>query len=335
MAGIKDIAVYIPAKRIKTGEIRDTLGQFANHGIKEKAVASFDEDSFTMAVEAGNRLLGKHHLPPASISFLAVASTSLPYSEKSSAASFLLALGLPQNILAMEFTNSPRAATTALLAANFYLNSSEQNTYALVISAELPLGRARNDLAHRAGAAAAAVLLSRSEYCLEIKDFSSYHDEFPGLSFKSYSEREKSDLGIQSYSEKAFKEVTGKALRQLLDKTSSSLGDYAFIALPQPDARLPLLLARSLKLPREQYEKALTAPLLGELGCSSPFVSLHQLFDEVKKGDNILLLAYGSGSGCDAVALKVEEPPIRDDSYREPTPEYISFIEYLKERQLL
>jgi hydroxymethylglutaryl-CoA synthase len=56
MRGIFEAAGYIPYRRLQRSEIRDVMGSGGGKGTR--SVASFDEDTTTMAVEAC-RLLGR------------------------------------------------------------------------------------------------------------------------------------------------------------------------------------------------------------------------------------------------------------------------------------
>ncbi|UCC59399.1 MAG: 3-hydroxy-3-methylglutaryl CoA synthase, partial [Dehalococcoidia bacterium] len=78
MAGIVSYGAYIPIYRLNRESMWLTWGGMPVSG--ERAVANFDEDSITMAVEAGiNCLQGIDHNE---VDGLFLASTSTPYKEK-------------------------------------------------------------------------------------------------------------------------------------------------------------------------------------------------------------------------------------------------------------
>ena len=95
MVSIKSYGAYIPFHRLKREEIGRAWEAGPLRG--EKAVANFDEDSITMAVEAGQDCL--KGIERDSIDALYFASTTAPYKEKQSAAIVAAALDLRHNIL--------------------------------------------------------------------------------------------------------------------------------------------------------------------------------------------------------------------------------------------
>src|SRR5260370_1017299 len=78
MAGIVSYGSYIPYRRLKRAAIAQVLGGVPGKG--EKAVASFDEDSVSMAVEALRDAL--KGAPNATINSLFFATSTPPYAEK-------------------------------------------------------------------------------------------------------------------------------------------------------------------------------------------------------------------------------------------------------------
>ena len=87
MVGIASYGTYVPILRISHLEIAQAWG--GSSGTGERAVANFDEDSITMAVEAATDCL--QGLDRREIGALYFASTTPPYSEKPAhVAGFLL-----------------------------------------------------------------------------------------------------------------------------------------------------------------------------------------------------------------------------------------------------
>ena len=106
--GITSYGAYVPWNRLGSG----TNGWTAR---TERSVASFDEDSITMAVAAAINCLDG--LPRQDVEALYFASTTPPYKEKSNAATVSVAADLPFETLSMDFADSLRAGTAALQAA--------------------------------------------------------------------------------------------------------------------------------------------------------------------------------------------------------------------------
>ena len=113
MAGIVSYGSYIPYRRLKRAAIAQMLGVAASKG--ERSVASFDEDSASMAVEAVRDALKAAPAASAPIGALIFATTTPPYGEKLNAAIVAAATRMPPNIRAVDLTGSVRAGISAIL----------------------------------------------------------------------------------------------------------------------------------------------------------------------------------------------------------------------------
>ena len=106
MAGITSIGAYIPMCRLNLDEI---TGFWDIKGVRgEKAVASFDEDTISMAVAAAMDCLKETVEPPQG---LYLATTTNPYREKQGAALIAGAIDLGRETFIADFTNSLRAGS--------------------------------------------------------------------------------------------------------------------------------------------------------------------------------------------------------------------------------
>src|ERR1700686_5580666 len=111
MVGIVPYGSYVPYRRLKRAAIGQALGIPAGKG--ERAVASFDEDSVSMAVEAARDAL--RVVPSPAVGALLFAPTTPPYAEKLNAALVGAAARLPLEIRAADLTGSVRAGLAALM----------------------------------------------------------------------------------------------------------------------------------------------------------------------------------------------------------------------------
>ena len=80
-------------------------------GKGERAIASYDEDSVSMAVEAARQSLGAY---TGAVDTLMFATTSPPYAEKLNAAAIAAALDLPGSIASIELGTNSRMGLAAL-----------------------------------------------------------------------------------------------------------------------------------------------------------------------------------------------------------------------------
>jgi hydroxymethylglutaryl-CoA synthase len=153
MAGIVTYGAYIPFYRLARAEIARNWGIAQQPG--EKAVASYDEDSLTMAVAAALDCV--KGIDISSIDGLYFASTTSPYKEKQCAATISTILGLPVTAATMDFGGSLRSGTNALKAAMDAVNSGSARNI-LVCAADTRLGYPSGSFEMAFGDGAAALL---------------------------------------------------------------------------------------------------------------------------------------------------------------------------------
>ena len=152
MRGIISAAGYVPYWRLQRSAITAFHG---GRGIGARSVASYDEDTTTLAVEAA-RLLPHDGVPtPTSLWFV----TSDPtYLEKNNASILHAALRLPATAGAFDLGGSLRSAAGALRAA---LASTEPS---LVVSADIRAGLPNSADESAGGDAAAALLVGEADH---------------------------------------------------------------------------------------------------------------------------------------------------------------------------
>src|ERR1019366_3696779 len=111
-AGIVTWGTYLPYWRLQRAAIAQALGSGPGKG--SRAVASYDEDTTTLGVEAGRRAMALGPAAPQDLLF----STPAPgYLDKTSATTVHAALGLDRSCAAYDFCGSSRSALGTLLLA--------------------------------------------------------------------------------------------------------------------------------------------------------------------------------------------------------------------------
>src|SRR4051812_25562802 len=152
MRGIVSFAVYLPYRRLDRTQIAPFVGQGGGKGTR--TVASYDEDSTTMAVEAGRLALraqpGAASVVPNQLLF---ATTFPAYADKTNATAVHAALRLPGDSLALDLGASVRSAVGGLALA------LEGDSTALVVSADVRTGLPGSGEESAGGDAAAALLV--------------------------------------------------------------------------------------------------------------------------------------------------------------------------------
>jgi hydroxymethylglutaryl-CoA synthase len=148
VSGIARAAAYVPYRRLDRTAIRGVAG--VGGGTGTRAVASFDEDSSTLAVAAARGVLREGPAP----SLLVHATASPPYLDKTNATVVHAALRLPDDCGAWDAGASVRAAVGALRLA------LERPGTTLVTAADLRTGNPGSADEVNGADAAAALLVT-------------------------------------------------------------------------------------------------------------------------------------------------------------------------------
>lgn len=112
MRGIIGYGAYVPYYRLDRSKIAAAMG--AGGGRGQRSVASFDEDTTTMGVEAARNALRNAKVSPTSILF---ATANPAYLDKTNATAIQAALDLPQETWAVDTGGSARSAEAAMRGA--------------------------------------------------------------------------------------------------------------------------------------------------------------------------------------------------------------------------
>lgn len=148
--GIIAYGAYVPYYRLQRSSITEALGTGGGRG--SRAVASYDEDATSMAVEAARVAMrdAPDGLSPSSVYF---ATTTPPYLDKTNATVIHAALDLPSRVFAADFAGSPRSVNAALRSA---LESSRPS---MVVASDVRSGRPGSGDEANTGDAAVAWLI--------------------------------------------------------------------------------------------------------------------------------------------------------------------------------
>src|SRR3972149_4095173 len=130
MSHIKSYGIALPHFRIE----ENMLHPKGKKGVM-KAVCFSDEDVITLAYEASCRILNTQHpIPNTSIDGIFFATSSPVFQDRYHAAYLADLLNLPQGILALDFINSARSGTDALLLANELIDSGKYKNILVIVS---------------------------------------------------------------------------------------------------------------------------------------------------------------------------------------------------------
>lgn len=331
MIGISHYASYIPKPRLPRSAIGSAWGSRQPKGCV--AVANYDEDSLTLAIEAAMGCLGD---APHAIDGVYFASVSAPYLEKQCAGVVATVCDLSREIFTADFSGSTRCGVSALLAATRAVQAGAASRV-LVTAADVRLAAPESELEGVLGDGAAAFVVSDRDVIAEIVDAASVSEEF------TYHWRTDRQSGVQVAGGK-FANDYGYArdlrpvIETLLRRQSLAPASIAALALYSPDARAASDLARSMGFKPEQ----LTASLSADVGCTgsaeAPLL-LARALDAAAPGDWILVGGFGEGADAlllratDAIAQRRGEVPVQ--AWIDAGEPLASYEKYLKYRRLV
>lgn len=115
MTGLVSYGAYVPYHRLRRQGITASLGSGGGKGAR--AVASYDEDTTSMGVEAA-RVALNGPIVPSKVRQLWFATTAPTYLDKTNATALHAALGLEEDVLAVDALGSVRSGFGALVAAS-------------------------------------------------------------------------------------------------------------------------------------------------------------------------------------------------------------------------
>ena len=291
-----------------------------------RAIANWDEDAVTMAVEAGRLVLrGLNDAPPES---LALASTSFPFADRLNSGIVASALGLPGQMVTRDVSSSMRAASTELIFSMTRPGAGTQ----LLLAAErrIPRPASAQELISGHGAAAAVVGVGRpvatllASACVQ----ADFVDHFRATG-------EDADYGWEErwVRDEGYLKIAVGAIRQCLQRAGVEASAVSRFAMPAPLARINEAVAKKVGVAAGALVST-DAESVGDLGCAQPLAMLDIAVREACEGELILLVAFGSG--CDAMLLRRTGEPcpggVPDAGRAEPS--YLKYLSFTGQIEL-
>lgn len=301
MVGIMSYGAYVPWHRLNRGDCAKAWGGFSIPG--ERAVAYYDEDSLTMAVEAGMDCLAGWD--SRSVDGLFFATTTSPYKEKQCSATMAIPLDLRRDIRTADLNTSLRAGTTALALAVDIIKAGSANSI-LVLAADERVGAPAGMLEQQIGDGATAILLGNKNVIAEIQDSYSISDELAG------TWRSDIDTFVRAWEDRmvldeGYSKLLPEVMSGLMKKGGLSPKDFSKVVFDPPgDPRRHARVATQLGFePAQILDPFNLFMSVGLTGCAMAPMMLVAALEEAKPGDKILFA--GSGNGADAFVLQITD----------------------------
>lgn len=306
--GIVGYGVHVPRLRIKVEEIARVWGKDAAKivgglGVKEKAVAEYDEDSATLAVEAARKAVALAGIAPTSLGAIFVGSESKPYAVKPTATVVAQAIGACStcgSLTAADFEFACKAGTAAIQAC-MGMVGSEMIEYGLAIGTDVAQGRPGDALEFTAGAGAAAYIIGAKEVIATIDATFSFTTDTPDFWRRQHAEYPRH--GGRFTADPAYFKHILSATNGLFASTGTKVEDYDYFVFHQPNGKFPVRAAKLLGVPMEKVEPGLVTPFIGNTYSGASLIGLAAVLDVAKPGQKILVTSFGSGAGSDSFAV--------------------------------
>lgn len=329
MIGIVSYGSYVPYRRLKRAAIGQALGIPGGKG--ERAVASFDEDSVSMAAEAARDAMRAAAGAP--VGALLFATTTPPYAEKLNAAIVGAAARLPLEIRAADLTGSVRAGLAALLQG---ADAARAGTPALVAMADCRLAAPEGKAEQAGGDAAVAFLVGSENVIAEIEATASVTREFLDT-WRTPDERFAHGWEERFALTQAYAPLLGQAIQNVLAKAKIGPDALATVILDAPNPRAVDEIARGMKLTPAQLADPL-ALTVGQTGAAHAGLLLANALAAAKPGDRILVAS--AADGADAILVRVT---LAAATHRQPrsvgrlieSKGDVTYASYLKWREIL
>jgi 3-hydroxy-3-methylglutaryl CoA synthase/uncharacterized OB-fold protein len=291
---VHSVSGYLPLLRLQRKAAVAALRWSGLGGPREgtRAVAGWDEDALTLAVEAARALT-----QPGAPDELIFASTSAYFTERAQSVLVADALALPRALRTQDVAGTRRCAISALLRA------LEGHGSAIVTAGEKRETQAGSAQQLAYGDGGAACRIGDEGGARYLAGISLSHDLIDVYASRdhptpyAYEER--------FVREAAVSKILRPAIEAVCTKAGIAPGTIAFAAVAEPVAGSYAVLAKAAGLTAPNLATELAARA-GDLGASHALYAFGLALDRAKPGD-IMLLA-GFGSGCDAMLFEMVEP---------------------------
>ncbi len=353
MAGILGYGAYIPAFRLKLEDIWDIWVNPIDtpavikkrKNLTEKAVTRWDEDAASMGVDAAKASLEMARVAGKDLDAIYFGSSTNPCTTRPTSTTLAEAVRAGTELLSADCQFASKSGTAALQICAAMVDSGAAK-YALAVGSDA-LSRhtePSDPVEYSASSGAAALVVGKEKAIADIEGMYSYTTLTPEF-FRVDGERYiKHAAGEEEeYAAGYTRHITG-AVKGYLKKYAAKAGDFDYVAVSQPDGRLPVDVMKGLGFNLKQVNPGMMAAEVGDCGSASSLLSLAAILDQATAGQRILLVSYGSGAGCDVFGLKTtsllaaarkrrkESLSVKDLIARK---EYVGYAQYLRQERKL
>jgi hydroxymethylglutaryl-CoA synthase len=327
MRGIVGWGAHVPHHRLDRAEIAALIG--AGGGRGSRAVASYDEDSTTMAVEAARNVMRGAAPDPDT---LWLATTTPAYLDKTNATAVHAALRLRRSAAAYDAVGSVRSTCGVLGAA---LDGSGS---VLAVASDLRTGLP-GSADETAGADAAAALLIGDDAVAPVLAEAVGR----GSTTEEFLDRWRAAGDVasrpweQRFGETKYTPLAVEAFAVALDDAGVRASDVDALVVAGPHERACANAARHVGVASDRVADRLAATV-GNPGAAQPLLLLARALEQARPGQLVVLLVLSDGA--DAFAFRVADAidgylPARPVASQIMSGSSVAYARYLAWRGLL
>ncbi len=293
-SGIVSWGVYLPYWRLDRRAIAQATGLSAGRGLR--SVASYDEDTTSMGVEAARRALAPSGVPdPVALYY----STPAPaYLDKTNAATVHAGVGLSPERGAYDLCGSPRSAWAATQLAAM----AGRHAPAMAVVSDLRTGLPGSADESQGGDGAVAFVFAPEGGVAELLGQSSATDEFldrwrvPGeTGSRQWEDR---------FGEEAYLPLARGALARALSDAELDAGAIDHLIVAGLHTRAVATLKRTLGVASDRVVPD-HSELVGNLGAAQAAFGLADVLERAVPGEVIAVVSVADGA--DAIVLRTTD----------------------------
>jgi hydroxymethylglutaryl-CoA synthase len=292
MRGIVSAAGYLPFRRLQRADITATFGTGGGKGTR--TVASYDEDTTTLGVEAARLALRSAGTPPVDAVWFATADPA--YHDKTNATAIHAALRLDGDASALDLGGAMRSGIGALRIA------LEGSGSTLVVSSDIRTGLPTSPDESAGGDAGAAALVGDESVIAEYLGAGAATDEFLDR-WRTPGDR-RSRVWEERFGETKYVPLGEQAWNAALKQAGVEAGDLDHVVIAGMHARAVTSLAKRLGL-RDGARADDHLASVGNPGTAQAGLLLASVLETAPPGALVALVSLADGA--DVLVFRVTD----------------------------
>jgi hydroxymethylglutaryl-CoA synthase len=296
MRGIIAAGAYVPYNRLQREKIGQALGSGGGRGTR--AVASYDEDTTTMAVEAGRAAL--RSVPGTTPNAVFFATTEPAYLDKNNSSAIHAALDLPSTAGAFDMTGSARSGMGALVCGLNYGWGA-----ALVVASDIRTGLAGSSDEANGGDGAAALVVgdeTNGPIIAELLGGAMVTGEF--LDRWRTVGAPNSKVWEERFAEAAYAPLIEEAVKEAYTSASITPSDVDKVIMTGLAARAVRSAAKYVGVAPDKYVDTLDSTV-GNTASAHALLLLAATLETAEPGQTILVI--NAADGCDVAVFRTTD----------------------------